>query len=74
MKSNNNNINSSPDKIDIDQFAGVDNNEDLESDLYLLALQKKLNQMRKDRKKADQDAILLKNRLNLLKCEEDKVI
>jgi len=74
MKSNNDNINSSPDKIDIDKFAGVDNNEDLESDLYLFALQKKLNQMRKDRKKADSDALLLKNRLNLLKCEEDKVI
>lgn len=50
-----------------------DHDEELEGDLYLLALQKRLAQMKKDRKKAEQDALLLKNRLNLLKGEEDKV-
>jgi len=48
-------------------------NEEMENEIYLLELQQKLTQMRKDRKKADQDALLLKNRLNLLKGEEDKV-
>ncbi len=47
--------------------------DELEGDLYLLALQKRLFQMKKERKKTDQDAQLLKNRLNLLKGEEDKV-
>jgi len=51
-----------------------DYNEELEENLYLLALQKRLALMKKDRKKAEQDTILLKNRLNLLKGEEDKVI
>jgi len=55
----------------------IDNNqeydEEIEDDLYLLALQKRLAAMKKDRKKAEQDANLLKNRLNLLKGEEDKV-
>ena len=46
--------------------------EEIEEDLYLLALQKKLANMKKERKKAEQDANLLKNRLNLLKGEEDK--
>ena len=50
-----------------------DYNEELEEDLYLLALQKRLAAMKKERKKSDQDALLLKNRLNLLKGEEDKV-
>jgi len=48
--------------------------EKLENDLYLFELQKRLNKMKKDRKKADQDAELLKNRLNLLKGEENKVM
>ncbi len=47
--------------------------DELEGDLYLLALQKRLASMKKDRKKAEQDAQLLKNRLTLLKGEEDKV-
>lgn len=51
----------------------IESGEDLEEDLYILALQKRLYQMKKDRKKAEQDAGLLKNRLNLLKGEEDKV-
>jgi len=51
-----------------------DYNEELEENLYLLALQKRLASMKKDRKKAEQDALLLNNRLNLLKGEEDKVI
>ena len=55
----------------------IDNNqeydEEIEDDLYLLALQKRLAAMKKDRKKAEQDANLLKNRLNLLKGEDDKV-
>jgi len=52
---------------------GENYDEELETDLYLLALQKRLGSMKKERKKAEQDAVLLKNRLNLLKGEEDKV-
>ena len=67
--------NQSPEK---QEFMTNDNNEEyneeIENDLYLLALQKRLWQMKKDRQKADQDAQLLNNRLNLLKGEEDKVI
>lgn len=47
--------------------------EEIENDIYLLELHKRLIQMRKDRKKAEQDENLLKNRLNLLKGEEEKV-
>jgi len=54
----------------------IDNNqeydEEIEDDLYLLALQKRLAAMKKDRKKAEQDANLLKNRLNLLKAKRIK--
>lgn len=65
------NSNDSPHKTDLVDNGDID--EELEEDLYLLALQKRLNQMKKERKKAEQDALLLKNRLNLLKGEEDKV-
>lgn len=44
-----------------------------ESDIYLIELQKKLNEMKKERKQAENDANLLENRLNLLKEEESKV-
>ncbi len=47
--------------------------EFFENEMFILDLQKKLNSLKNDRKKADQDAGLLKNRLNLLKDEEDKV-
>lgn len=48
--------------------------EDLENDIYLLELHKRLAAMKKERKKAEQDASLLSNRLNLLKGEEDKTL
>jgi len=48
--------------------------EDLENDIYLLELHKRLTAMKKERKKAEQDANLLSNRLNLLKGEEDKTL
>ena len=47
--------------------------EDLENDLYLIELHKRLTNIKKDRKKAEQDAMLLDNRLKMLKGEEDKV-
>ena len=47
-------------------------NEDLEDDVYLMQLHKRFLEMKKDRKKAEQDANLLGNRLNLLKGEEEK--
>lgn len=50
-----------------------EDNEDLENDLYLMELHKRLTSMKKDRKKAEQDASLLDNRLKLLKGEEEKV-
>jgi hypothetical protein len=45
-----------------------------DNDIYLIELHKRLAMMKKDRKKAQQDASLLGNRLNLLKGEEEKVI
>ena len=52
------------------------NNEEefCDNDIYLIELHKRLAMMKKDRKKAQQDASLLGNRLNLLKGEEEKVI
>ena len=52
------------------------NNEEefCDNDIYLIELHKRLTTMKKDRKKAQQDASLLGNRLNLLKGEEEKVI
>jgi hypothetical protein len=48
------------------------NLEDFEDDMYLLQLHKRFIEMKKDRKKAEQDAALLGNRLKLLKGEEEK--
>jgi hypothetical protein len=48
------------------------NLEDFEDDIYLLQLHKRFIEMKKDRKKAEQDAALLGNRLKLLKGEEEK--
>ena len=74
MKSNSTNVSPSQKNIeDYNPLGLEENNEDIENDLYLLALHKRLHQIKKDRKKAEQDALLLKNRLNLLKGEEDKV-
>jgi hypothetical protein len=42
-------------------------NEEFEEDVYLMQLHKRLLEMKKDRKKAEQDAQLLNNRLKLLK-------
>ena len=46
--------------------------EELEDDEYLQELQLRLNQMKQERKAAENDAKLLDNRLNMLKNEEDK--
>jgi hypothetical protein len=54
----------------------MDNNqeiEDLENDVYLIELHKRLSSMKKERKKAEMDASLLDNRLKMLKGEEEKV-
>lgn len=48
------------------------NSEELEDDEYLQELQLRLNQMKQERKAAENDAKLLDNRLNMLKNEEDK--
>ena len=45
--------------------------EELEDDEYLQELQLRLNQMKQERKAAENDAKLLDNRLNMLKNEED---
>lgn len=47
--------------------------EQVENDIYLIELHKRLTMMKKERKKAEQDASLLDNRLKLLKGEEEKV-
>jgi hypothetical protein len=54
-----------------DNYEDID--EDLENDLYLIELHKRLTNIKKDRKKAEQDASLLDNRLKMLKGEEEKV-
>lgn len=67
---------------DIDNYEDQDNeqqnenmeDEDFENDLYLVELHKRLVAMKKERKKAEQDASLLDNRLKLLKGEEDKTL
>jgi hypothetical protein len=51
-----------------------EDDEYLENDLQLIELHKRLAMMKKERKKAEQDAGLLNNRLNLLKTEEDKAV
>jgi len=52
------------------------NNEEFENtdDDYLRELHQHLFQMQKERKKAQLEAELLQNRVNLLKAEEGKVI
>jgi hypothetical protein len=62
------------DTEDIDSNDEESLSEEFQNDLMLLELHKKLNQMKKDRKKAEQDAELLGNRVNMLKNEEVKVL
>ena len=62
------------DNEDNDPQSELNEEDDLENDLYLLELHKRLTSMKKDRKKAEQDAQLLDNRLKLLKGEEDKTL
>ena len=49
-----------------------ENCEDFEDDIYLMQLHKRFIEMKKERRKAEQDANLLGNRLKLLKGEEEK--
>lgn len=72
MEVNKNQINN-VDTEDINSNDEGSFNEELENDILLLELHKRLTQMKKDRKKAEQDTDLLNNRLNLLKNEENKV-
>ncbi len=58
---------------DYDDNEQYNQEEDFENDIYLIELHKRFTQMKKDRKKAENDAQLLNNRLRLLKGEEDKV-
>ena len=60
-------------KVEEQNEAGDEADEDLENDIYLLELHKRLTAMKNERKKAQQDEVLLRNRLNLLKGEEEKV-
>ena len=46
----------------------------IQDDILMLELYKKLMEMKNDRKKAEQNAEILNNRVNLLKNEEFKVI
>ena len=46
---------------------------DNDRDDYLWKLQRRINEMQKERKLVEKDATLLGNRLNLLKEEENKV-
>jgi len=74
MKSNNVSLpKTKPEQIQKVEEAGDEADEDLENDIYLLELHKRLTAMKNERKKAQQDEVLLRNRLNLLKGEEEKV-
>ena len=66
-------VKSSPVPNDEEYDNGENQNEDLENDIYLIELHKRLTNMKKERKKAETDAQLLDNRLKLLKGEEEKV-
>jgi hypothetical protein len=65
--------------MDLSNLQNQDNEENYneeefcDNDIYLIELHKRLAMMKKDRKKAEQDATLLDNRLKLLKGEEEKV-
>lgn len=50
------------------------NEEQFEDDVYLVELHKRLSAMKNERKKAEQDAQLLENRLKLLHGEETKTV
>jgi hypothetical protein len=61
--------------VDFDNYNHDENiNEDLEDELYMIELHKRLVEMKNERKKAEGDSKLLNNRLKLLKGEEEKVI
>ena len=47
--------------------------QELEDELYLIELHKRLVEMKNERKKTENDTKLLNNRLKLLKGEEEKV-
>ena len=47
--------------------------DNIEDDVYLMELHRKLTEMKHERKKAQADSKLLNNRLKLLKNEEEKV-
>lgn len=66
-------VQASPTAVNNQEIENDDQNEDLENDIYLIELHKRLVTMKKERKKAEQDAQLLDNRLKLLKGEEEKV-
>jgi hypothetical protein len=64
--------------MDLSNIQNQDYNEEngeefCDNDIYLIELHKRLTMMKKDRKKAEQDATLLDNRLKLLRGEEEKV-
>src|SRR4051812_29652359 len=68
------------DDIENPNLVEYENNENInqggedysDDDIYLLELHKRLTMMKNERKKAEQDAKLLDNRLRLLKGEEEK--
>jgi len=61
------------DKFEVQNDEQDNQDELVENDIYLIELHKRLTMMKKERKKAEQDASLLDNRLKLLKGEEEKV-
>ena len=81
---NNNNINNG--KLDIKELLDFQNQskeegnmeevslENIDEDLYMQELYLRLNQMKQERKMAEDNAKLLDNRLNLLKGEEIKTL
>lgn len=57
-----------------EEYANEEQEEnDLEEELYMIELHKRLVQMKEDRKNAETETKAMENRLNLLKGEEEKV-
>ncbi len=72
----NNNDNSKEEVKKLENLKEEENfieDEDSEEDIYLIELHKRLYNMKRERKKVEEDENLLINRINLLKGEETKV-
>ena len=68
------NINNGKEEEQMDKEEGVEGEDEILDDDYLLQLHQYLQEMKKQRKQAEQDADLLNGRLRVLKDEEQKTL